>query len=81
MAGSIDHCLKKDGTYRGVRLLENMGDMAEGVEEMMFVIMVLTEGDPESLAAAKEFYYKCLRGERPWPAWFAEGRIPRRKEP
>lgn len=77
MAGSIKHCLNDDGTYRGVRLLENMRDMAEGVEEMMFVVLALTENDPEMLGAAQEFYNKCLRGERPWPKWFAEGLIQR----
>jgi hypothetical protein len=81
MAGSINHCLKDDGPagykleYAGVRLLENMRDMAEGVEEMMFTILALCENDPELLRVTTEWYYRCLRGEQDWPAWFREGRL------
>ena len=80
MAGSIKHCLKEDGTYRGTRLLENMKDMTEGAEEMMFVILALTENDPEMLKAASDWYYRCLRKEQPWPKWFNERGYPCNEE-
>lgn len=77
MAGSIGHCVEKsaDGawSYRGNRLLENMGDMAEGVEEMMFVILFIRQrwaGGDTVVDEAIEEYFKCRRGEKPWPKYF-----------
>lgn len=67
MAGSYDHATNDDGTYRGVDLLENMGDMHEAVDEMWMMIWVLSGGDRTKIKAASDEYFKCLRGEQVWP--------------
>jgi hypothetical protein len=69
MAGSIKHCLREDNTYRGVDLLENMGDMIEAVDEMMFVILLVRNrwGGDRVIDDAIERYYRCRRGEEAWP--------------
>jgi hypothetical protein len=69
MAGSLKHVLNDDGTYRGTGLLENMGDMAEAVEEMAFVILHLQGrwAGSRLVQEAVERYYRCARGEEPWP--------------
>jgi hypothetical protein len=66
MAGSYNHATN-NGIYRGVSLLENMGDMTEAVEEMWFMIHHLAQGDQAKIQAASDEYFKCLRGETPWP--------------
>jgi hypothetical protein len=69
MAGSFNHCLNDDGTYRGTDLLENMRDMAEAVEEMAFMLLHIRDRDVSGglIKMAEREYYECLRGERPWP--------------
>lgn len=72
MAGSFEHVLDDAGHYRGVELLENMGDMHEAVEEMAFMLILLSQ-TPDlntQINMARERYYECLRGEQPWPEWF-----------
>lgn len=73
MAGSYDHCLTEDRTYRGTELLENMHDMGEAVQEMFFMIGWLTDNDPRAAQFAANEYYKCVRGEKPWPDWMRPG--------
>jgi len=77
MAGSYQHCLTDDEkkTYRGVDLLENMGDMKEGVEHMIFIILRIREvwGGHRLVEAADREYFECLRGERPWPDFMKPG--------
>ena len=78
MAGSLGHVLNDDGSYRGVDLLENMGDMHEAVEEMAFIILWIDKQVGHTIMGgiskqASDEYFKCLRGEQPWPEWF-EGR-------
>jgi len=72
MAGSYGHVTNADGTYRGVALLENMGDMHEAVEEMWFMIHNLAGGDQTKIKAASDAYFMCLRGETPWPVAMLE---------
>lgn len=71
MAGSYNHCLDDDGNYRGSALLENMGDMAEAVEEMFFMIRFMGDrwAGERLIQDASDAYFECLRGERPWPEW------------
>lgn len=72
MAGSFGHCVDAAGNYRGTELLENMGDMAEAVEEMAFVILALRQSiGAEPIARALEEYHACCRRERPWPSFMA----------
>jgi len=40
MAGSYQHCLNEDGTFR-FDLIENMGDAYEACEEMFELIKIL----------------------------------------
>lgn len=82
MAGSVDHCIRREDAliypdykgppvYRGTRSLENMGDMAEAVDEMMFVIGVLSNGyNSDEFKEAIEKYYRCVRREEPWPEFW-----------
>jgi hypothetical protein len=75
MAGSFNHCLNDDGTYRGTDLLENMRDMAEAVEEMVFMLLRIKQvfGGDSLLEVVEREYYECLRGERPWPDYMRPG--------
>lgn len=78
MAGSIGHCVGDDPLtkkYRGYLLLENMGDMKEGVQEMMFVILSIwnSTGGDAIVPPLIDHYYECLRGERPWPEFMRAG--------
>lgn len=73
MAGSYDHLLTEEQTYRGPDLLENMGDMAEAVEEMFFIIKSLANNNERAIMAASNAYYRCYRGEQPWPEWMKPG--------
>ena len=73
MAGSFKHVLNDDGSYRGVDLLENMRDMAEAVEEMAFILLLIRnewQYGKRLVFEASEEYFQCLRGEHPWPEWF-----------
>lgn len=73
MAGSYRHCLVEGGgNYSGTDLLENMGDMKEAVEQMFFMIKHLAK-DRHAIRAAEEAYYRCRRGEEPWPKWMKPG--------
>lgn len=75
MAGSFKHCLNDEGHYRGVGLLENMRDMAEAVEQMAFMLLSIKnrwDGD-HIIGDLDEKYYRCLRGEEPWPDFMKPG--------
>jgi len=84
MAGSFNHCIDDQGNYRGHHLLENMGDMIEGVEEMMFMLLWIKHRADDAvstqfsngsalLQTASDEYFKCLRGEQPWPDFMKPG--------
>jgi hypothetical protein len=76
MAGSFEHCLTDDKTYRGADLLENMGDMREAVEHMVFMLLYAQNslwGGERLIQQASDAYYESLRGERPWPPYMLPG--------
>jgi hypothetical protein len=76
MAGSFNHCLTDQKTYRGTDLLENMGDMGEAIEEMAFMLLYARQslwGGDRLIQQASDAYYECLRGERPWPDYMQPG--------
>lgn len=75
MAGSFKHCLNDDGRYHGTDLLENMRDMREAVEQMAFMLLKLRErwGGDLIVAGLEESYFRCCRGEEPWPAFMKPG--------
>ena len=70
MAGSLKHVVDDDGTYRGVDLLENMGDMHEAVEQMAFMLMLISRTNAGLVRGAEDSYFRCRRGESEWPHWF-----------
>lgn len=70
MAGSLRHVIDDGGNYRGVDLLENTGDMHEAVEQMAFMLMLLSRSHGGLVRGAEDSYYECRRGEKPWPIWF-----------
>lgn len=77
MAGSIIHCLEEGeekDTYCGTNNLENMGDMKEAVDEMMFVILGFRQswGGQTIIDHLTDQYYRCLRGEEPWPRYMGD---------
>jgi hypothetical protein len=78
MAGSFQHVIYHDlhdPSYRGIDLLENLGDAYEAVEHRAFMLLYLhynrAAGAQPTLVEADEHYFQCARGEEPWPAWFA----------
>lgn len=72
MAGSLKHLVDDAGNYRGVELLENMGDMHEAVEEMAYMLLQIsqTNAGRALVNGARDEYYQCMLRERPWPEWF-----------
>lgn len=79
MAGSFRHVLDEDNMhYRGYSLLENMGDMKEGVHMMAFMLLAIRYHEEllpgaDAVQLAEEYYFECYRGDKPWPEWFAQG--------
>lgn len=76
MAGSFEHCLTDEGTYRGTDLLGDMGDAMEAVDEMMFMLLYAKNsmwGGDRLIKQASDYYYECLRGEKPWPDFMKPG--------
>ncbi len=75
MAGSFNHCINENGTYRGTDLLENMHDMGEAVEQMVFMLLRIQQAmaGMSVLERADREYHECLRGERPWPDFMRPG--------
>lgn len=74
MAGSLEHCLDEHGNYRGADLLENMGDMREAVDQMVFMLLHIKNRPASRMVSdAEAAYYRCLRGESPWPDYFKAG--------
>lgn len=54
MAGSYKHVVNDDGTFRGVDLLDHMGDAYEAVEEMYGMIWFLADGDDARVETARQ---------------------------
>lgn len=52
MAGSYRHVTRGDGSFRGCELIENLGDAAEAIEEMWYMIDSLTKRNPWSIYLA-----------------------------
>lgn len=73
MAGSFEHCINENGCYRGTDLLENMGDMKEAVEQMVFMLLFIQSCHID-INRVSDGYFKCLRGEKPWPDFMKPGR-------
>lgn len=52
MAGSYRHIINQDGTFRGVDLIDNLGDAHEALEECYNMIQYLTGGDKAKIHEA-----------------------------
>lgn len=72
MAGSINDVID-DGRYIGTDLIENLGDAAEVIEELVFIVLETTTDRQRAEALAQ--YYRCCRGEKPWPVNFEPGGV------
>lgn len=73
MAGSWSHVVDDDGVYRGMDLLDDMGDAHEAIEEMAFMLMALRQAlSAEIIQKASDRYYECCRGEKPWPGFWID---------
>lgn len=70
MAGSYHHCIQtlKDGTirFRGVELIENLGDAYEALEEMFDMIEFLSGSDKQRILDAHEAHCRKRYGGIHW---------------
>lgn len=70
MAGSFGHVVNDKGEYIGTNRLDTMGDMAEAIEEMAFVLLCIQHHWTLVPPVFFRQYHECMRGERPWPEWW-----------
>lgn len=74
MAGSYEH-VEDERKWCGMRFVENMGDAHETIHHMYFMIRYMSDthedrdgcSDEEFIKGASAAYYRCCRGESPWP--------------
>src|SRR5579872_5462785 len=52
MAGSFSHIVNDDLSFRGVDLLDDLGDAYEALEECYNMILVLADNDPQRIQEA-----------------------------
>lgn len=62
MAGSYSHITTKKGKFRGISLIDNLGDAYEALEECFGMIQVLADFDQERIADAERRYQEGLVG-------------------
>jgi len=62
MAGSYRHITNPDNTFRGIDLIDNLGDAHEALEECYEIIQVLTGGDKRKIFEA---HRECVRKYNP----------------
>lgn len=68
MAGSMHHVIDS-GRYVGSDLgAENLGDAVETIEELVFVVLATTTEEQRNSVLGR--FYRCARGEEPWPVWW-----------
>lgn len=90
MAGSFQHCIREDGSFRGVDLIGDLGDAYEALEEMYDMIVHLSGGDPRRIHEAwRDGHYRNRMPERvdeepeafAFRAFWADGEPPPRIDP
>lgn len=59
MAGSYNHLLNDDGTFR-FDMIENMGDAHEACQQCFAIIQHLAGGSEEKIQGALDSYYKSV---------------------
>jgi len=63
MAGSLNHIINGDGTFR-MGGIENLGDAHEALDECFKIIMELTGGDKERVnAACRQLRFPTIKAE------------------
>lgn len=62
MAGSYKHIVDKDNNFKGVELLDNMGDACEALEECWHIIDILSGSDKNKIADAHLKYIERVGG-------------------
>lgn len=64
MAGSYKHIVDKDNNFRGVELLDHLGDAFEALEECHAMIKYLANNDKQKIFEAyKEGYLRNVNPE------------------
>lgn len=59
MAGSYRHITNRDGSFRGIDLIDNLGDAHEALEECYFMIAHLTKDNKQKIFEAwRDGYFK-----------------------
>lgn len=73
MAGSYRHITNDDDSFRGVELIDHLGDAREALEECHAMIAYLTGGDKQKIFEAwLEGYAKKNYPECNWPRFTFE---------
>ncbi len=57
MAGSYKHIINDDGSFRGVDLLDDLGDAYEALEECFDMLKFLSGGDKTKIFEAYKYGY------------------------
>ncbi len=65
MSGSYKHCTNDDWTFRGIDLLDHMGDAHGALAQMHWMIWFLAESDTAKIEHAMEAHYASLRQQPP----------------
>jgi hypothetical protein len=63
MAGSYLHIIDHNGKYRGVDLINHLGDADEALEECHAMIEILTGGDKNKIFEAHREYVRRFNPE------------------
>jgi hypothetical protein len=62
MAGSYSHIVNSKNEFRGIELIDNLGDAHEALEECYWMIWLLTRGDKEKIHDIHCEYLKKIEG-------------------
>jgi hypothetical protein len=79
MAGSYNHIVNDDGTFRGYDLLDHMGDAWEALEDCYWMIQHLSGGSKERIEEARLIGLRHGRTEAPVEAELREARKDERR--
>jgi hypothetical protein len=63
MAGSYRHIVDENNNFRGLELIDDLGDAYEALEECWHIINILSEGDKSKIAAAHLEYVRRIGGD------------------
>lgn len=63
MAGSYRHITDANNKFIGIKLIENLGDSYEALEECWHIINILSNGDKQKISDAHLEYIKKIGGD------------------